>query len=157
LVVLVTFGITFWLSRTGFTAVENFLQAVTLCAVSLVSIAFYPTQNLYSYHLIYSRKFHLIGQLKAAGLSILTMAMIAGVYIGTAFLSHILLVPLMVVFALLAVLAGRYLGDSILYVLRALGLAVLINNTRKGKSDKKTCNDFNSSITSYKRLYTKGE
>lgn len=30
-------------------------------------------------------------------------------------------------------------------------------NTRKGKPDKKTCNDFNSSITSYKRLYTKGE
>jgi exopolysaccharide biosynthesis polyprenyl glycosylphosphotransferase len=126
MVVLMTFGITFWLSRTGFTAVENFLQAVTLCAVSLVSIAFYPTQNLYSYHLIYSRKFHLIGQLKAAGLSILTMAMIAGVYIGTAFLPGISLVPLLVGFALLAVLAGRYLGDSILYVLRALGLAVLI-------------------------------
>jgi exopolysaccharide biosynthesis polyprenyl glycosylphosphotransferase len=126
MVVLMTFGITFWLSRTGFTAVENFLPAVTLCAVSLVSIAFYPTQNLYSYHLIYSRKFHLIGQLKAAGLSILTMAMIAGVYIGTAFLPGISLVPLLVGFALLAVLAGRYLGDSILYVLRALGLAVLI-------------------------------
>ena len=126
LVVLLVFGLIFRLKPLWFAAGGGVIQVAVTCGVCLLAAAFYPTQNLYNYHLIHSRTYHLLGQMKAAGLSLLTLAMIAGLYVGAAVLSGALLIPLLVSFALFAVLAGRYFQEGILHVLRAMGLGLLI-------------------------------
>lgn len=126
LVVLLAFGLTAWLSHSGYYEIHNFAQAVTLYLICLIAIAFYPSQNLYNYHLIYSKKYHLIGQIKSTVLSLLALGLAVGIHFGTAFLTDVLLISLLVVFSLLVVLFSRYFRDSIFNVLGALGAGVLI-------------------------------
>ena len=126
LVVLLVLVLIFRLKPLWFGAIDNWIQIAVIGCISLITVAYYPTQNLYNYHLIYNRRYHLLGQLKAAGLSLLTLVVVVGFFLGAAVLSGALLIPLLVSFALLAVFAGRYFQESILNVERAMGLGLLI-------------------------------
>jgi len=125
-ITLLAFGLVVIFSRNGYKAAESIYQYLSLFAICIITIAFYSTQNLYNYHLIHSRRYHLIGQVKSAGLSLLTLGLIIGIYYGTKFLSGPILISLLIVFAVFAILLSRHFGDNILYLLRALGISVLI-------------------------------
>ena len=116
----------FRMNLAGFGAAVDMVKIAALCLICLVAIAYYPTQNLYNYHLIYSSKYHLLGQLKAAGLSLLTLVMVAGLYTVAVLPSKVFFILFVMALSLAAVIGGRYLQEFFLHFLTAIGIAFVI-------------------------------
>lgn len=125
-IVVFAFGLGALLINPVYTPVNYFTQIFALFVVCLITTAFYPTQNLFNYHLIYAKRYHLMVLLKSAGLSLLTFGFIIGLHYGSESLSDAIFLPLMVVFGILAIFLGRFLWDDVLHLLRALGLSALV-------------------------------
>jgi undecaprenyl-phosphate galactose phosphotransferase len=117
-----------WLVGPGeFTGLEGLQELIFICFY-LIPLAFFPNFRLYSYHLIFSPKYHLANLAKAAVLSLFAIGAIGLTYRWHEFMSPDLFLPAVVGFAVAVLLANHILSkpyreESITVLLKALGLA----------------------------------
>jgi len=127
-VVLGTAAIGLWHARQeGFASLDVF-QSVIFLTFYVVPLAFFPNFRLYSYHLIFSLKFHLANLVKAGALGIFAIGAIGLTYRWQEFMAPDLFLPTVIVFTLAVLLANHFLSrpyreQSITVLLKALGMS----------------------------------
>ena len=104
------------------------LQELIFFSFYLIPLAFFPNFRLYSYHLIFSPKYHLANLAKASGLGLFTIGAIGLTYRWHEFMSPDLFLPAVIGFSAAVLLANHILSkpyreESITVLLKALGLA----------------------------------
>jgi undecaprenyl-phosphate galactose phosphotransferase len=104
------------------------LQELIFFSFYLMPLAFFPNFRLYSYHLIFSPKYHLANLAKAAGLGLFAIGAIGLTYRWHEFMSPDLFLPAVIGFSAAVLFANHILSkpyreESITVLLKALGLA----------------------------------
>lgn len=96
-----------------------------LLALSLIIITFFPTYSLYSYHIIFSQKEHLLNLLKSFGWSLLTYGIVALLYSWPHLFEDNALIPVVFLIAVGLMLLSRFMSDQLLNVLKSIGISFL--------------------------------
>ena len=104
----------------------NVNQALLLCVLSLVVLAFFPAFDLYSYHVIFLRKKHLANQIKSFGWSLLTFGIVTSILIWPQIFTSYYSIAVIFVTAVVMMLASRFFWGQLLYVIEAIGISFLI-------------------------------
>jgi exopolysaccharide biosynthesis polyprenyl glycosylphosphotransferase len=107
----------------GFDFNTQWMQTVSLTVFALISISYFTTFDLYSYHRIFSRKLHLIQLGKSLVASLVTIALIFALYTWPQMLGNMYFVPMLFLFALVLLLLSRFLSEQLLNILRVFGLS----------------------------------
>lgn len=120
-----------WFVGEGGIAGMAALQQTFFMALCLAPIAFFPNFHLYSYHLIYSPRRHLMQLAKACGLGLFTIAIMTLTFKWPEFMSPDLFIPCVLAFSLAVLLVNRllinrFMEDKIVVLLKALGLALFV-------------------------------
>jgi exopolysaccharide biosynthesis polyprenyl glycosylphosphotransferase len=103
---------------------SSFRQLLLIC-VCATPIVFFPTFNLYSYHRIFSRRYHLSGLVKTFAYSLLTFGVLALNYVWTDLLPADLFLPVVVGLVLALLIFQRMYEDQTSVLLKSFGLACL--------------------------------
>lgn len=120
--VILAFGFGAWI-----TGLSPFLsESLTFFILSLMVIAFFPTYNLYNYHLIFLSKNHLVRLIKSFGWSLLSLAIIAFLYAYPDFLEGNYAIPLIFSAAIGVLVLSRFFWDYMLNFLRLVGMSFLV-------------------------------
>lgn len=123
--------ISLWMQRkAGDTGIPVFQEALFLCFY-LIPMAFFTNFRLYSYHLIFSPRYHLASLGKACLLALVAIGTIGLTYRWPEFMPWDFFVPAVVGFALLVLVAShiarqRYSEQNITVLLKAIGLAFVL-------------------------------
>jgi undecaprenyl-phosphate galactose phosphotransferase len=115
-----------WLAGGRLIADLNGVQKTLLAGSFLIPVAFFPTFRLYSYHLIFSKRQHLLSLAKAFGLSLITIAMFIAVYRISSIQLANLFTLAVVGFAAAILLISRFFFDGIAPLLSALGMVCIL-------------------------------
>lgn len=126
--ILGTAAVGVWAEKYG--AGLQGLQKAIFLSLYLIPLVFFPNFRLYSYHLIFSPKYHLSNLIKAGGLGLFAIGAIGLTYQWPRLMPHGLFIPAVIGFALAVLLANHlfskpYREQSITVLLKALGLAFL--------------------------------
>jgi undecaprenyl-phosphate galactose phosphotransferase len=127
--VLVTTGagiVGAWLSADAFFPGAGLLQQILLLSLCMIPIAYFSSFRLYSYHLIYAPRYHLLNMCKAFVLSLLTLGIVLMAYGTPVTIPQGWFLPAVAVLVIGALLAGRFLGDQLITLLKPAGLACII-------------------------------
>ena len=122
---LFAFGFAAWITGLSQFLWENPVQSVAFLVLSLMVIAFFPTYNLYSYHLIYSNKNHLVNLIKSFAWSLLALSIIVFLFAYPDLLEGTSAILLVFLVAIGILLISRFFGDQLLHVLKSVGLSFL--------------------------------
>ena len=115
-----------WLSAGAFFPGAGLLQQSLLLGLCMIPIAFFNSFRLYSYHLIYAPRYHLLNMCKAFVLSLLTLGIVLMAYGAPVTIPQGWFLPAVAVLVIGALLAGRFLGDHLITLLKPAGLACII-------------------------------
>ena len=120
-----------WIVGQGAIDGMDVLQQTFFMALCLTPIAFFHNFHLYSYHLIYFPRRHLMQLAKACGLGLFSIVIMTLTYKWPEFMSPDLFIPCVVAFSLAVLLINRFLinrfmEDKIVVLLKALGLALFV-------------------------------
>jgi len=101
------------------------LQELIFFSFFLIPLAFFPNFRLYSYHLIFSSKYHLANLAKASGLGLFTIGAVGLTYRWHEFTSPDLFLPAVIGFSAAVLLANHILSkpyreESITVLLKSL-------------------------------------
>jgi len=123
-----TAAVGLWTERQGAYADLHGLQEIIFLSFYLIPLAFFPNFRLYSYHLIFSPKYHLPNLAKAGALGLFAIGAIGLTYRWQEFMSPDLFLPVAIGFTLAVLMANHILSkpyreQSITVLLKALGLA----------------------------------
>jgi exopolysaccharide biosynthesis polyprenyl glycosylphosphotransferase len=122
---IVAFGFSLWANGLNLYMREDFSQARVVLVISLMVIAFFPTYNLYNYHLIFSLKRHIASLLKSVGWSFLSLGILVSAFTWPDFFVGKFSLPVVFCVALGLMAASRFFGDQVLNLLKSIGLAFL--------------------------------
>jgi exopolysaccharide biosynthesis polyprenyl glycosylphosphotransferase len=116
-----------WGSIGGYAGLQGF-QKVVYLSFHLIPLAFFPNFRLYSYHLIFSHRYHFTNLAKAGVLGLFAISAIGFTYRWQEFISLDLFMPTVIVFTLVVfsasqILSRPYREQSITVLLKAVGLA----------------------------------
>jgi exopolysaccharide biosynthesis polyprenyl glycosylphosphotransferase len=100
-------------------------QKSLLLGLCMTPVAFFATFHLYSYHLIFSRRTHVIGMVKASSLSLVTFGAVMLSATWTSFMPPTLFALAVMGTALLLLVIDRLIGDRLVALLKAFGLACM--------------------------------
>jgi exopolysaccharide biosynthesis polyprenyl glycosylphosphotransferase len=100
-------------------------QKVLLIGLCMTPVAFFTTFHLYSYHLIFSRRYHVAGIAKACSLSLITFGAVILTYTWTSFMPPTLFAVAVMGTAVLLLVLDRLMGDRMVPLLKAFGLACM--------------------------------
>ena len=126
IIVLLAFGLVGLIIDFSFYMKGDLSQAVILCILSLVVLAFYPTFNLYNYHLIFLKKKHMASLVKSFGWSLLTLGIITAILIWPLFLSKYYLISIIFLIVIGMVLLSRFFYDQLLNIIKSIGISFLV-------------------------------
>jgi len=115
-----------WLSGDGFLAGLNPVQKAFLIGLCLMPIAYFKTFRLYSYHLIFSKKYHLSNLSKAFCLSLVTFGAVGFIYAFSYLLTSGILILAVVGFAAAVLVINRYFSAGMMPLVKAFGLACIV-------------------------------
>jgi exopolysaccharide biosynthesis polyprenyl glycosylphosphotransferase len=115
-----------WLSADVFFPGADLLQQALLLGLSMIPIAYFSSFRLYSYHLIYAPRYHLLNMCKAFVLSLLTLGIVLAMYSAPVTIPQSWFLPVVAMLVIGALLAGRFLWDQLISLLKAVGLACII-------------------------------
>jgi undecaprenyl-phosphate galactose phosphotransferase len=129
-VVLSSAGLWLWVERAGVYAGLSLLGKIIFLGCYLMPLAFFATFRLYSYHLIFSLRYHLVNLVKAGALGLFAIGCIGLIYRWSEFFSPDFLMPMVAVFSVAVLWADHLLSkpyreESLIVLLKALGLAFL--------------------------------
>ena len=125
LIVSLATAASIWVVGGGQFAGLSLAQRALLFGICFIIIAFFPSFNLYSYHLIYSTKYHLLNMGKAFCLSLLTLVAIMATYTWPLFLPPRWLIPILLTFAVVLFIFNRIFSERMIEVLKAFGFACI--------------------------------
>jgi exopolysaccharide biosynthesis polyprenyl glycosylphosphotransferase len=119
----------FWPERQGLYAGLQGAQYIVFLCLYLIPLTFFPDFRLFSYHLIFSPRYHLANLLKAGALGLFSIAAIGLICRWQEFMAPDLFLPTVIGFSLAVLLVNHILGkpyreQSITVLLKALGLAL---------------------------------
>ena len=115
-----------WLSADAFFPGAGLLQQTLLLGLCMIPIAYFSSFRLYSYHLIYAPRYHLLNMCKAFVLSLLTLGIVLAAYAAPVTIPQDWFLPAVAVLVIGALLAGRFLWDQLITLLKPVGLACII-------------------------------
>jgi exopolysaccharide biosynthesis polyprenyl glycosylphosphotransferase len=115
-----------WLSADAFFPGAGLLQQTLLLGLCMIPIAYFSSFRLYSYHLIYAPRYHLLNMCKAFVLSLLTLGIVLAAYGAPVTIPQDWFLPAVAVLVIGALLAGRFLWDQFITLLKPIGLACII-------------------------------
>jgi exopolysaccharide biosynthesis polyprenyl glycosylphosphotransferase len=115
-----------WLSADVFFPGADLLQQALLLGLCMIPIAYFGSFRLYSYHLIYAPRYHLLNMCKAFVLSLLTLGIVLAMYAAPVTIPQSWFLPVVAMLVIGALLAGRFLWDQLISLLKAVGLACII-------------------------------
>lgn len=120
-----------WIFGQGSIGPLDPIQKVFFLTLCLTPIAYFTNFHLYSYHLIYFPRHHLLQLAKACCLGLFTVGMMSAMYAWPKFTSLDLFTPAVVIASLAVLLFNRLLinnlfEDEIILLLKALGLALFV-------------------------------
>ena len=115
-----------WLSAGAFFPGAGLLQQTLLLGLCMLPLAYFNSFRLYSYHLIYSPWYHLLNMCKAFALSLLTLGIVAAMCAAPVTIPQDWFLPAVAVLVIGALLAGRFLWDQLISLLKPVGLACII-------------------------------
>ena len=115
-----------WLSADAFFPAAGLLQQVLLLGLCMIPIAYFSSFRLYSYHLIYAPRYHLLNMCKAFALSLFTLGIVLVAYAAPVTIPQDWFLPAVAVLVIGALLAGRFLWDQLITLLKPIGLACII-------------------------------
>jgi len=124
-----TASVGLWLHREAVDpGLKAYQDGLFLCFY-LVPLAFFPNFRLYSYHLIFSPRYHLTNLVKACILGLFAIGAIGLIYRWPEFMPPGLLIPAVVGFALAVILVSHFSKERnreprITLLLKAIGLAL---------------------------------
>ncbi len=100
---------------------------VPVLLFSLLTIIFFPPQQLYSRHLIFSRRKHVVHLLKAFALSFICCSFVIAAYVLPAVAKHYSLFSLILVFSILFITSRfmRFEGRVAFYLFKVFGISML--------------------------------
>jgi len=114
-----------WVAGDGSYAGLSPVQKAFFYGVCFIVIGFFPSFNLYSYHRIFSPRYHLLSMAKAFGLSLLALGAILVTDNWSAFLPSRWLVPALLALAVIIFVFSRIYGEGMIEVLKAVGFACI--------------------------------
>ena len=114
-----------WLSGDAFSR-AGLLQQSLLLGLCMIPVAYFSSFRLYSYHLIYSSRYHLLNMCKAFVLSLLTLGIVLAVYALPVTIPQGWFLPSVTVLVIVALLAGRFLWGPLIPLFKPVGLACII-------------------------------
>ena len=129
IIVLLVFGLCGWITNFNFNIKGDISQAVILSILSLVVISFFPTFNLYNYHLIFLKRKHMASLAKSFGWSFLTLGIITAIFMFPQFFLSYYLVAAIFLIAVGMMLLSRFFWQQLLYIIKSIGISFLIVGT----------------------------
>jgi undecaprenyl-phosphate galactose phosphotransferase len=102
------------------------VQKALLVGLCMTPVAFFATFRLYSYHLIFSRRYHVMGIAKACSLSVVTFGAVVLTYSWTSFMPPTLFALAVMGTGVALLVLNRLIGDRIVALLKAFGLACMV-------------------------------
>ena len=115
-----------WFAEGGGYPGATALQQVFLLVTSLIPIAFFTSFRLYSYHLIYSRRFHLSRLTLAFGLSLLTFGAVVFTYTWARIMPPSWFLPILVGLSFFLLSFNRFVEDKMIVLIKAFGMACVV-------------------------------
>ena len=120
-----------WIVGQGAIDGMDVLQQTFFMVLCLTPVAFFHNFRLYSYHLIYFPRRHLMQLAKACGLGLFSIVIMTLTYKWPEFMPPDLFIPCVVAFSVTILLINRFLinrfmEDKIVVLLKALGLALFV-------------------------------
>ena len=112
-----------WFAEGGWYPGATALQQAFLLVTCLIPIAYFTSFRLYSYHLIYSRRFHLSRLALAFGLSTLTFGAVVFTYTWARIMPPSWFLPILVGLSLFLLSFNRFVEDKMIVLIKAFGLA----------------------------------
>jgi len=96
---------------------------------SLITIAFFPTYGLYSYHLIFSKRYHLLNLFKAFGWGLVTLSIAMFIWAYSHLLEGPAAIPLICMASIGLLLFSRVLSEYLLNIMSSVGISFLAIGT----------------------------
>ena len=117
-----------WLTGQNISLWQDSGAILGLLALSLTTIAFFQTYSLYSYHLLFTRKKHLVSLAKSFCGSIITLGTILFLFNSTQLLEtpFLVFVSTLLLAAVVFLFLSRFFWSHVLDLLVAIGIALLI-------------------------------
>ena len=126
IIVLLAFGLGGLITDFSFYMEGDFSQAIILCILSLVVISFFPTFDLYSYHLIFLKKKHMANIGKSLGWGLFTLGIITAIFMWVQLVSDYYLVAIIFPIAIGMMLLSRFFWNQLLNIIKSIGFSFLI-------------------------------
>jgi FlaA1/EpsC-like NDP-sugar epimerase len=122
------FAIGLWLISGNVLLYEDTGTLIAFFLLSLMSIAFFRPNHLYSYRYLFTRKKHLLNIAKSFCWSILSLAIVLVLYNSSRLLAEhfYIFITLLLVGAVVFIFLSRMLSSNLLDFLLAIGMAFLI-------------------------------
>jgi len=129
-VVLSSAAVVLWADRQGAFAGLKGLEKVIFLSCYLIPLAFFPNFRLYSYHLIFSPRYHFANLTKAGALGLFAIVCIGSTCRWPEFMAPDLFMPAVIGFTLAVlwanhILSKPYREENLTVLLKALGLSFL--------------------------------
>jgi len=126
ILVLLAFGLGGRITNFNFNMEGDVSQILILFILSLVVISFFPTFNLYNYHLIFLKKKHMESLAKSFGWSLLTLGIITAIFMLPQFSLNYYLIAAIFLIAVGMMLLSRFFWHQLLYIIKSIGISFLI-------------------------------
>jgi len=126
MLVCLAFGLSAWSSGYKFDFGENLIQLIILIVFALITLSFFKTFNLYNYHLIFSKKIHLINFGKSVGWSMFVFSLIVSIYMWPRILAHDYFIPVLFLIAMAILLLSRFFSNHMVNIIKIMGLSFFV-------------------------------
>jgi len=126
IIVLLVFGLGGSITNFNFNMEGDISQVVILFILSLVVISFFPTFNLYNYHLIFLKRKHMASIVKSFGWSLLTLGIITAIFMLPQFFLNYYLDAAIFLIAVGMMLLSRFFWHQLLYIIKSIGVSFLV-------------------------------
>ncbi len=126
IIVFLTFGLGGLIIDSSSYIDGNLSQAPILCILTLIVLSFFPTFNLYNYHLIFLKNKHMASLVKSFGWSLLTLGVITAIFMWPQLFSNYYLLAIIFLIAIVMMLLSRFFSEQLLNIIKSIGLSFLI-------------------------------
>ena len=124
--VQLAFGLAVWIVGNHFYLTGGFTPLHLDFILSITILAFFPRMGLYSYHVIFLGKKHLISLIKSFSLSLLTLGIVFSIFESSQLFYDNYLVTIIILITLVMVLLSRFFWNKLIGIIDSIGVSLLI-------------------------------
>lgn len=124
-IVIFAFGLGVYLVDSDYFLKGYLAQKTIFFLLAPAALVFFPTFNLYSYHVIFLKKNHLVNMAKSFGWSLLTIGAMISIYKWPDLLKDYNAIIVIFLIAMGIMLLSRFFMDQLLNIVRSMGASFL--------------------------------